>query len=164
MNISWKVASIGNVIVLLMAFVASLCGVFMDVREFIQEPQISDVIIVLFCLLQLVVSAFLLYFCILGVETRFTDMEIQTIRRGRVINSVKWDDYHAAALKRGIYGNVTVTLFPLYHTKIVIKKMTMAEMKREGVYQIDLDKLFVYSKEGSEVIRFIEQKYGVKWI
>ena len=162
MNISWKVASIGNVTVLLMAFVASLCGVFMGVREFIQEPQISDVIIVLFCLLQLVVSSFLLYFCILGVETRFTDMEIQTIRRGRVIDSVKWDDYRAAYLKRGIYGNVTVTLFPLYHTKIVIKKMTMAEMRREGVYQIDLGKLFVYSKEGSEVVHFIERKYGTK--
>ena len=59
---------------------------------------------------------------------------------------------------------ITITLLPLQHMKTERKKMTEAEMKREGVYQFVLSKWFVYSKEGSEVVHFIEQKYGAKWI
>ena len=162
MNISRKTSSIGVIICVLMIIMASLCGLFVSVKYFFRESQILGVIILLYSLFWLVFSVVFIYSCILGVETRFTDTEIQKIRRGCVISSIKWDDYRAAYLKRGIYGNVTVTLFPLYHTKIVIKKMTVAEMRREGVYQFVLLKWFVYSKEGSEVVHFIERKYGTK--
>ena len=162
MNISRKTSSIGVIICVLTIIMASLCGLFVSVKYFFRESQILGVIILLYSLFWLVFSVAFIYSCILGVETRFTDTEIQKIRRGCVINSIKWDDYRAAYLKRGIYGNVTVTLFPLYHTKIVIKKMTVAEMRREGVYQFVLLKWFVYSKDGSEVVHFIERKYGTK--
>lgn len=162
MNISRKTATIGNIIGILMIIIASLCGLFMSIRDFIRESQILGVIILLYSLFWLVFSVVFIYSCILGIETRFTDTEIQKIRSGRVINSIKWDDYRAAYLKRGIYGSVTVTLFPLYHTKIVIKKMTMAEMNKEGVYRFVLGRWFVCSKDGSEVVNFIERKYGTK--
>ena len=100
MNISRKTATIGNIIGLLMIIIASLCGLFMSIRDFIRESQILGVIILLHSLFWLVFSVVFIYSCILGVETRFTDTEIQKIRSGRVINSIKWDDYRAAYLKR----------------------------------------------------------------
>ncbi len=162
MNISWKIARIGNTIFFLALFVMNICLLYVFIGNFIQKPQISDMIIILFQFLGVVCSILFLYGIIQRIEFRFTDTGMQTIRRGCVISSIKWDDYSAADFERGTYGMVIVTLFPLQHMETDRKKMTVEQMEREGIYQFVLDKWFVYSKEGREVVHFIERKYGAK--
>ena len=43
-------------------------------------------------------------------EITFTDNDIQYLKRGKVINEEKWEDYNTVSFKRGYKGNIIVTL------------------------------------------------------